>query len=837
MEIQDTDIKTGNVIYAFPSFGWAWVRPSGSTNLVQTLFCRLPYQGGVTGGCIIAAPTPGSTVQYRREGNTRRGYIVAVVSQGSERRGFYQVASLCTFGASPLFNSASKLVKQVISFLKNDQLGVGEQAAVSGLEDQQPGDIYMGDRYGPGLFFGRSQMTLKGSDLSYVQFDALRDKITTLSIKSDFHNLSSQESKDTELDKYLKASGSLQGLGGIAGKDEGNLLKIENNGEEISYKNEQSQPLYRVQEFSGGAVNGTCCSVVAPVTSDKERPSILLYEKNNYDGTALRIGQGFTSIKTLRTSGVSEYPFNEGASQKDIEDQIEQRIKKLNELIKEYDKFVLSNNGIERVLQLTKLLQKKDASGLLSKDAKESSVQYGIDQTTEAYNKKLDLKSDPPKIGPQEIADYPSKNIKDAFTGKTVTRFDNSSIISQDPDGSITIKDGWGSQITMSHGNIYISSALDTFIRPGRDLITMVPRHLSQTANGQVEMAAGQDIKIGAEKNLVMASALNGEPGYTVLENRTTKEDNTTATGVVIRSNGKLSMTSSQDMHIGINDKRTSNKKDAGATSGKGSVYIEGTHVRVDTEGELRLAGSQIGLYAYDKDKAAGIELSASSVAAVSPFVSLDSGYVSVGKSTASHKVKLGRGDARKELTLAQGADTADLQVRGRVRCQSDVITAGGIQAGKAVYATNYVVARSQQMEQIPGMGDQAGRYIESVKNQFSSPLKGVAINFSSDFQPWYNDDFICQKELSFFDGWSVTSMPQMSWQVLSGSTYTLREISATPTGSQKEEASYAYPGKKAWTEKDICKITTVDDDFNVMKKDQSPSLKGGYKVNTERQF
>ena len=81
---------------------------------------------------------------------------------------------------------------------------------------------------------------------------------------------------------------------------------------------------------------------------------------------------------------------------------------------------------------------------------------------------------------------------------RKITRFRNNSIVTQDPDGTVTLKDGWGSQITMSHGNIYISSALDTFIRPGRDLIAMVPQHLSATANGEIEVGAKKNIKIGS---------------------------------------------------------------------------------------------------------------------------------------------------------------------------------------------------------------------------------------------------------------------------------------------------------------------------------------------------
>lgn len=209
-EIKNTEVKTGTVIYAFPALGYALVMPTGSTSVAQVMFCRLPYQGGNTGGCVIAAPTPGSLVQYKQQGNTQRGYVLTTLSQGTQNSTFCQLNSLC-ISDKLIQSSKSQMVNQIVSNIKDEQLAIGEKATIAGLQDQQPGDIYMGDRYGPGTFYGRGQIRIKGSDLSYIQLNAFQDRITTVSVKNDLYTLSSQQSKDTELDKYLKASGQFEG--------------------------------------------------------------------------------------------------------------------------------------------------------------------------------------------------------------------------------------------------------------------------------------------------------------------------------------------------------------------------------------------------------------------------------------------------------------------------------------------------------------------------------------------------------------------------------------------------------------------------------------------------
>ena len=84
--------------------------------------------------------------------------------------------------------------------------------------------------------------------------------------------------------------------------------------------------------------------------------------------------------------------------------------------------------------------------------------------------------------GPVDGEAYPppeSVELTDRVTGKVTRYYATSSFITQEPDGSICLCDGYGSEIRMSRGAIHISPALDLHLRPGRDLSAMAGRHQS----------------------------------------------------------------------------------------------------------------------------------------------------------------------------------------------------------------------------------------------------------------------------------------------------------------------------------------------------------------------
>jgi hypothetical protein len=96
------------------------------------------------------------------------------------------------------------------------------------------------------------------------------------------------------------------------------------------------------------------------------------------------------------------------------------------------------------------------------------------------------------------------------------------SVIKQLDDGSILIEDGYGSQIRMAGGNIFVTCAGDVWTQPGRSAVTWAPHDAIMRAGNAVDISASKsDVRIKAEKNLHMLSGNKGIGGL-LLENRAT---------------------------------------------------------------------------------------------------------------------------------------------------------------------------------------------------------------------------------------------------------------------------------------------------------------------------
>lgn len=83
----------------------------------------------------------------------------------------------------------------------------------------------------------------------------------------------------------------------------------------------------------------------------------------------------------------------------------------------------------------------------------------------------------------------------DPYTQEEITVSNKKSGITCLPDGTILIRDGFGSEIRMCHGNIQISSANNTTILSGRDILQIAP--------GMVVSNAGEGIELGSGKGAI----------------------------------------------------------------------------------------------------------------------------------------------------------------------------------------------------------------------------------------------------------------------------------------------------------------------------------------------
>ena len=122
----------------------------------------------------------------------------------------------------------------------------------------------------------------------------------------------------------------------------------------------------------------------------------------------------------------------------------------------------------------------------------------------------------------------------DQRDGHNVRYYKARSCIQMMDDGSVSIEDGYGSQIMMSGGHIYLAAPGDLNMRPGRNFVAWAPRDFIAKAGWCAELsAAKKDVRIKAENNMhIMAG--DGTKGSMLFENRAVgKPDKSEWTGKI----------------------------------------------------------------------------------------------------------------------------------------------------------------------------------------------------------------------------------------------------------------------------------------------------------------
>lgn len=111
----------------------------------------------------------------------------------------------------------------------------------------------------------------------------------------------------------------------------------------------------------------------------------------------------------------------------------------------------------------------------------------------------------------------------DHRTGGTATVFRNTAYFSITDEGGVCIGDGWGSEIRMAGGCIFLQCPGDVFLAPGRNQITWAGRDICHRAYNAVDITANNnDVRLKAEDNLVMLAGNGGGPFGIFMETRGT---------------------------------------------------------------------------------------------------------------------------------------------------------------------------------------------------------------------------------------------------------------------------------------------------------------------------
>ena len=840
----------GTIQASAPEFGIAMVGtryggPKGSGN---TLIGFLPISDSVFGADKKWAPVPSESVLCVMDPTAScRCYIIGPANAtmpdpliGNGGRISYLFDKFTASDSATQVAVLDSLIKGVRIWWENR----GNKTE----RDQYAGDYVITDNQGgAGLLIGRYQAQLRGSPLAYIEVSEYEHTITMVGDSIGQQTLAVERVDNADLSVLNVAASPGEALGFKYGESP---LKEDTKTHEVALKNDKALPFMRLQSMQGGPVDGREQVVVdfpedETVHTATTPPTVLSRRRDSLSGALsdastlsvlsvksplvpalLQRGYGEDPVKD-RKEDDDKHPAlrcpytpsdEESEAEAEEETSADEDQRTIDEALNKLMDKMLSDDYVDQLierlaqkgLQLSK--QEDSVAGRLGmcggEDAEEElRIPGGI---TEEQHYKL-----PPSI-----------KITDPVTGREQTYYATTSFISQEPDGDILIADGYGSEIRMSRGNIYISPALDCFVRPGRDMSVMAGRNQSYNSQDVCTINTREGMYLRADKDMKIAGAM-GENArqYTV----TLQSGVSDGGDMAIRAAGSMSVTS-KDMYVGRN-KHTGLSEtevttpdswggivvDAGS---KGTVSVSGGHIGADAKSITLLSHSS-------GDDATCIEMQGNTIGLFSMAVSCpamlhmfpldEDKTVELAKGTETESIRVPTGEKNHIYTFG------DLMVRsisaeGSAVVKKSLYGKTVINASSRLGSMKYLSPGSAVWEPFDGKDTQnvwtAGRSVSQIVSWLAGKV--------------YNDHFVAWHGFWFPSEYGVKAgycMPGMRWQGYddgqenANQGHWTEKYVADPDGND----TAAYPGYDIWENADITKAEY-----------KTEKLKTGYKINSK---
>lgn len=566
------------VLISQPERGEAVVLPAGvSSNDIMPRPAYLPYNDATTGVKTYTMPTAGTTVLCTelRESSMLVTYIIGTVNAFAQA-GHTEFGGLLPY----LYNdfhiahdeqTASSTLKENI-LPKNLANTTGDHDQDSP-GDSMPGDIDIRDAVGgTGLHIGELLSCLYAGPLAKVDVNVLNNTVRNIGMRVEDHTLTTEQVAGAGMYVRNTATSMQEAFGHSI---DSQVARMDTDEETVTYTEPSALPLYRIQHAEGAAIGGREDTIVDfPYESDTHtsdtEPVMLSVRRQALSGALTDASTlGISSIKSPFVAAAHQVGYAGTGSALPgtygLEGTQETRTK-YDELREPYEgapaiaerDYGKADEGTritdEAINKLADMLMSNEEyagklAELMAKDGfcvsrKEKSI-YGI-----APSEQTTINT----CGASDDAEYPpppSMELTDPVTGRKYTYYLSTSFITQEPDGSICICDGYGSEIRMCRGNIYISPALDLHMRTGRDMSVMAGRHQSYNSQDTCTINTSTDMYVRACKDMHIAGATNGK-GIVSLESMSKEEGK--GQGMVVRSDSSISMTATHDLYIGRND-------------------------------------------------------------------------------------------------------------------------------------------------------------------------------------------------------------------------------------------------------------------------------------------
>lgn len=456
--------------------------------------------------------------------------------------------------------------------------------------DALPGDYDILDtRTALGLHIGKFMAQLRGSALAFLDVSGLDNKIRLVGETVELHNTCAEKACTADYEVSNQAADISEAFGIPSG------TAVDADLENETLTDDFAIPLYRVQHVSGKLAQGFEDIVVGwPMISGKDpkpverhddttEPPMLARRRIDFNGeTSSASAHSLMSVKTPWIQGIEQLGYGGLPSEPAPDGSYI-----FDDLRTPHDASIASNEepdipeeGNEDAI--TDAAINKMVDKLLTGSYKEAMLkalrEHGFAVTSSQGSltgDEIDVET-PGGYTSQQHYDLPEHiDITDPATGRKQRYYASMSFITQERDGSICLCDGYGSEIRMCRGNIYISPALDLIMRPGRDMSSMVPGHLSLNAQGTITINSSDSMYVRAIKDLKVVGATDGTGVVTVESRATAGPDNTGLPGLVIRSDSNLSLTSVNDLYIGRNTNHGDGQGNVTAPDTSGSIIMD----------------------------------------------------------------------------------------------------------------------------------------------------------------------------------------------------------------------------------------------------------------------
>ena len=574
----------GTILASAPDFGVALVFKSFSTPaLTDLVIARFPY-GDSRYGAIphTAYPTGTSVVCRMIERSSRLAHIIGPANdttsdreEGNLGKSFYNVDPFTTGDAKTPITVLDSLLSSTSHWFDNFAHGTNR--------DILPGDYDIVDRQGlTGFHIGRFLTQLRGSAIAYADVSGVTHAVRLVGDILESHTLTTEDIADAD----LGVSNRALNINEAFGLAEGPIMQTVDDDSDIELVSDTAIPLYRMQHLEGATVGGVEDLIVgfpdgAEEHTSETEPTILSKRRSSLSGELLDASAfGISSIKAPYIAGVHQLGYGHKPIPSEDPDEGQEGFDDLREPFEldyeepedraaapdtqaEVDDAAL-NKLIETLTSadyIERLQEKMAEKGLCISTLEGSPASKFDDQ---------DLDKGPTSQQQYKLPSY--LNIKDPATGETKHYFASTSYITQEPDGSVLIGDGYGSEIRMSRGNIIISPALDLIQRPGRDLSAVVPGHLSMNSQTSVTLNSSGTMHVRACDDLKIVGATEGV-GVVTLESKA-KGGKGTPGGMVIKSDRNLSVTG-EEVYIGRNAHVGNDKNTVSEPMYPGSIIID----------------------------------------------------------------------------------------------------------------------------------------------------------------------------------------------------------------------------------------------------------------------